>query len=45
MFREIIEKPISPGREKEGTSDSNAIRLKNVTPEEFAQFLWVFYDP
>ncbi|KAM6502777.1 hypothetical protein JOM56_002754 [Amanita muscaria] len=44
-FRAIFEKPVSPGCDREGTSDSNAIIIRNVSPEHFAKFLWVFYDP
>lgn len=29
----------------QGSSDSTAIKLYNVTPVEFATFLWVFYNP
>jgi hypothetical protein len=37
--------PASPGEEPQGTQDSNAILLENVTVEHFATFLWVFYNP
>lgn len=37
--------PASPGQQPQGTSDSNAIILDDVTPEHFARFLWVFYNP
>lgn len=28
-----------------GASESRAIRIPNVTVEEFENFLWVFYNP
>jgi hypothetical protein len=37
--------PASPGQQPPGTQDSNAIVLDNVTPDQFAKFLWVFYNP
>lgn len=37
--------PASPGQQPQGTADSNAILLDDVTPEHFAKFLWVFYNP
>ncbi|KAJ2930147.1 hypothetical protein H1R20_g6969, partial [Candolleomyces eurysporus] len=37
--------PVSPGDEKRGTSETNAIRVESVTVEEFEHFLWVFYNP
>jgi len=37
--------PASPGKEPQGTSDSTAIMLDDVTAEQFAKFLWVFYNP
>ena len=44
-FRHWLEKPVEPGKDREGTSDSNALVLKeNITAEQFATFLWVFYD-
>ena len=37
--------PASPGKEASGTSDSTAIILENVSVDDFATFLWVFYNP
>jgi len=37
--------PAPPGQLAQGTSDSNAILLEDVTPDHFAKFLWVFYNP
>ncbi|KAF8802654.1 hypothetical protein BYT27DRAFT_7112049 [Phlegmacium glaucopus] len=37
--------PASPGQQPQGTQDGNAILLEHVTVEEFARFLWVFYNP
>jgi hypothetical protein len=44
-FKGLLSAPASPGAQRQGTSDSNAIVLDNVSPEEFAKFLWVFYNP
>ncbi|KAF8622943.1 hypothetical protein AX15_006619 [Amanita polypyramis BW_CC] len=45
IFRIYLEVPVGHKQERKGTSDSNALVLENVTTEEFATFLWVFYDP
>ncbi|KAJ2918311.1 hypothetical protein MD484_g2138, partial [Candolleomyces efflorescens] len=37
--------PVSPGDEKRGTCESNAIQIESATVEEFEHFLWVFYNP
>ncbi|KAF8161496.1 hypothetical protein B0H34DRAFT_701175 [Crassisporium funariophilum] len=37
--------PASPGQAQEGTSESTALKLAGVTPEEFEKFLWIFYNP
>lgn len=37
--------PASPGRTPIGTSDSEAYKLDNVNADEFARFLWIFYNP
>jgi len=37
--------PASPGLQPQGTADSNAILLEDVTADHFAKFLWVFYNP
>lgn len=45
FFSGRLATPASPGEEPQGTRDSNAILLENVTVEHFAIFLWVFYNP
>ena len=37
--------PASPGKPPKGSQDDNAIILPDLTPEQFATFLWVFYNP
>jgi len=37
--------PASPGEQPQGSSDSNAILLEDVSADHFATFLWVFYNP
>jgi len=37
--------PASPGSQPQGSSDSNAVILEDLTPAQFARFLWVFYNP
>ncbi|CAA7260384.1 unnamed protein product [Cyclocybe aegerita] len=37
--------PASPGDVKEGQTDNDPIILEDVSPEEFAKLLWVFYNP
>ena len=44
-FVKQLATPASPGKEPKGTQDTSAIPLDNVTVEEFAIFLWVFYNP
>ncbi|KII86835.1 hypothetical protein PLICRDRAFT_113856 [Plicaturopsis crispa FD-325 SS-3] len=43
FFRELLNS-VSPGASPQGTSDRNAFKLQNVTVEEFALLLWVFYN-
>ncbi|KAF8911665.1 hypothetical protein CPB84DRAFT_1671992 [Gymnopilus junonius] len=44
-FRKQLVVPASPGAKPQGSDDSNAIILEDLTPAEFARFLWVFYNP
>jgi len=37
--------PASPEYLKQGKTDSDPIMLEGVSPEEFENFLWVFYNP
>lgn len=37
--------PASPEHVKNGRSDSDPIMLEGVSPKEFENFLWVFYNP
>ncbi|KAK0454519.1 hypothetical protein EV421DRAFT_1757269 [Armillaria borealis] len=44
-FRQMFSGPTSPGKEPEGSSPSSAFKLSNITAEDFAHFVWVFYNP
>ncbi|KIY71565.1 hypothetical protein CYLTODRAFT_345745 [Cylindrobasidium torrendii FP15055 ss-10] len=44
-FKQELGTPASPGETRRGSSEGNAIILKDVTHREFAKFLWVFYNP
>ncbi|KAF9012723.1 hypothetical protein BDQ17DRAFT_1232329 [Cyathus striatus] len=44
QFNKMIMVPVSPGKKREGTSDSNAIKV-DAEPEELAVFLRIFYNP
>ncbi|KAF9479073.1 hypothetical protein BDN70DRAFT_807554 [Pholiota conissans] len=44
-FGSKLSVPQTPGTPLRGSSDANAILLDAVTAEEFAKFLWVFYNP
>jgi hypothetical protein len=37
--------PASPGDVREGTNDNDPVVLKDVSSDEFAKLLWVFYNP
>lgn len=37
--------PTPSDTEREGMSDENPIRLPQVECTEFANFLWIFYNP
>ncbi|TFK45106.1 hypothetical protein BDQ12DRAFT_595172 [Crucibulum laeve] len=45
FFRGQLETPASPGASRQGTDSTSAIVLEEVTPSNFARFLWVFYNP
>jgi len=44
-FQHELALPASPGLAARGTTELSAIPLDEVDPEEFASFLWVFYNP
>ncbi|KAK0486261.1 hypothetical protein IW261DRAFT_1549125 [Armillaria novae-zelandiae] len=44
-FRQMFSAPTSPGKEAEGSSPSTAFKLVDITAEDFAQFVWIFYNP
>ncbi|KAF8802657.1 hypothetical protein BYT27DRAFT_6758326 [Phlegmacium glaucopus] len=44
IFRDIMTAPVPVGQVRQGGIDSAAIMVKGVTVEEFAKFLWVFYN-
>lgn len=44
-FQKKLAGPASPGELRQGGSESSAIILHDVTPDDFAKFLWVFYNP
>ncbi|KAF5354944.1 hypothetical protein D9756_005645 [Leucocoprinus leucothites] len=44
-FKRMLTMPPSPGNKRPGASESSAILLDDVKVDEFARFLWVFYNP
>ena len=44
-FAPKLTTPASPGTPLQGSGDGIAIVLDDVTADEFARFLWVFYNP
>ncbi|KAK0195864.1 armadillo-type protein [Armillaria mellea] len=44
-FQQMFGGPTSPGKEPEGSSPDAAFRLSDITAEDFAHFLWIFYNP
>ncbi|PBK86875.1 hypothetical protein ARMGADRAFT_1085994 [Armillaria gallica] len=44
-FRQMFSCPTPPGKEPEGSSPSSAFKLSDITSEDFAHFVWVFYNP
>ncbi|KAF8910792.1 hypothetical protein CPB85DRAFT_1194044, partial [Mucidula mucida] len=45
FFKGELTTPASPGESRRGTSEGNAVVLDGVSSQEFAKFLWVFYNP
>ncbi|KAJ7756184.1 hypothetical protein B0H16DRAFT_1662580 [Mycena metata] len=43
VFRDLLASP--SGQPRKGSSHLTAIKLKGVTSNQFARFLWVFYNP
>ncbi|KAK7036477.1 hypothetical protein VNI00_011674 [Paramarasmius palmivorus] len=44
-FKARLATPASPGAPRQGTSESSAIVLDDIKADDFAKFLWVFYNP
>ncbi|KAK0494865.1 hypothetical protein EDD18DRAFT_286584 [Armillaria luteobubalina] len=44
-FQRMFDGPTSPGKKPEGSSPDTAFRLNDITAEDFAHFLWIFYNP
>ncbi|KAI0254407.1 hypothetical protein BJV78DRAFT_1280015 [Lactifluus subvellereus] len=44
-FRLRLSAPTLPGQDPPGSSESNPLVLDDATPDAFACFLWVFYNP
>ncbi|KAH9833556.1 uncharacterized protein C8Q71DRAFT_692844, partial [Rhodofomes roseus] len=44
-FREKFAVAAPPGQQPKGSSDGNAFPLEDVLANDFARFLWVFYNP
>ncbi|PBK74055.1 ARM repeat-containing protein [Armillaria solidipes] len=42
-FRRMFGGLTSPGKEPKGSSPGTAFRLSDITAEDFAHFLWIFY--
>ncbi|KAF8190893.1 hypothetical protein BJ912DRAFT_316196 [Pholiota molesta] len=43
-FAARLSTPATPGTALQGSGDGNAIKLDGLTVDEFARFLWVFYN-
>lgn len=43
-FKDELTAPPEAGKPRKGSSESSAIHIRDATPEEFAKFLWVFYN-
>jgi len=43
-FREELDAPLEPGKKRKGSEGSSAIHFRETTPNEFAKFLWVYYN-
>ncbi|KAK0183596.1 hypothetical protein F5146DRAFT_235099 [Armillaria mellea] len=44
-FQQMFGGPTLLGVEPEGSSPDTAFRLSDITAEDFAHFLWIFYNP
>ncbi|PPQ78589.1 hypothetical protein CVT25_010565 [Psilocybe cyanescens] len=44
-FKHKLNAPAPPNAPRPGSSDTNAIVIKNAGPTEFEKLLWVFYNP
>ncbi|SJK97982.1 uncharacterized protein ARMOST_01238 [Armillaria ostoyae] len=44
-FQQMFGGPTSLGVEPEGSSPDTAFRLSDITADDFAHFLWIFYNP
>ncbi|KZV66705.1 hypothetical protein PENSPDRAFT_584939 [Peniophora sp. CONT] len=44
-FRERLPQATSPGDFTKGSNDSHPYVLEDATSEDFARFLWIFYNP
>lgn len=44
VFRDMISMPVPEGMEVEGSSDNIPIQLLGITSDDFAKFLWTFYN-
>ncbi|OBZ69485.1 hypothetical protein A0H81_10107 [Grifola frondosa] len=44
-FREKFSLPASPGQAPRGSSEANPFPLDDLAADDFARFLWVFYNP
>ncbi|PCH35703.1 hypothetical protein WOLCODRAFT_80255, partial [Wolfiporia cocos MD-104 SS10] len=44
-FRERFAVAAGPGQNAKGSSDANAFPLEDILANDFARFLWVFYNP
>lgn len=46
FFRQKLNSSTSSGDQQElGSNDHNAYTLEDIKSEDFARFLWVFYNP
>lgn len=43
-FEVELSVPTEAGKHRKGSSESSAIKIHDATPDEFAKFLWVFYN-
>lgn len=45
FFRQKVKSSNNSGDDELGSTDNNAYTLEDVKSEDFARFLWVFYNP